>query len=383
LPDTRPAILQVTPALDAGGVERTTIEIAAALAREGFRPLIASAGGRLEPDLQTAGGELIRLPLDTKAPHTIIANAFRLAGIIRAQNVKLVHARSRAPAWSALRAARMTGVPFVTTYHGIYNASNALKRFYNSVMVRGAAVIANSQWTADHIAKEYRQTPKRIAVIPRGVDLAHFDPGGIAPDRIAKLRTQWDVAHDDIVVLLPGRLTRWKGQRVLIDAMAKLARENALGSFRAVLMGDAQGRHDYEAELKRAIAASALQTRVQLRHHVSDMPAAYLASDIVVSASTDPEAFGRVAAEASAMGRAVIATDHGGARETVLPNESGLLVPPGDAAALAGALQALSAVSTRDAMGAKGRAHIAARYTVDRMCADTIALYREMLAPAV
>jgi glycosyltransferase involved in cell wall biosynthesis len=385
LPDNRPAVLQVTPALDAGGVERTTIEIAAALARAGFRPLVASAGGRLEPELQAVGGTLIRRPLDSKAPHTIIANAFRLAGIIRTQNVKLVHARSRAPAWSALRAARMTHVPFVTTYHGIYNASNALKRFYNSVMVRGAAVIANSQWTADHIREEYRFKPKRLAVIPRGVDLAQFDPGGIAPDRTAKLRAQWDMRPADVVVLLPGRLTRWKGQRVLIDAMVKLAQENALGNFRAVLIGDAQGRHEYESELQDAITKSNLHARVQIQHHLADMPAAYLASDIVVSASTDPEAFGRVAAEASAMGRPVIATDHGGARETVLRGVSGLLVPPGDAAALASALQQLVAIGpdARDAMGAKGRAHIAARYTVDRMCADTIALYRELLAQAV
>lgn len=373
------------PALDAGGVERTTVEIAEALAREGFRPLVASSGGRLEPQLAQAGGALIRLPLATKAPHTIIANMARLADVIRSHDVKLVHARSRAPAWSAWRAARITGVPFVTTYHGIYNASNALKRFYNSVMIRADAVIANSQWTADHIAKEYGRKPKRLVVIPRGVDLLTFDPAGVAPDHIAHLREQWGAKLDDIVALLPGRLTRWKGQRVLIDAMAHLARGNALGNLRAVIIGDAQGRTEYENELRDMIEKGGLQDRVILAPHVSDMAAAYLASDIVVSASTDPEAFGRVAAEASAMGRPVIATDHGGARETIIAGESGLLIPPGDPSALADALSHLAQAESdaRAAMGAKGRAHIAAHYTVDKMCADTIALYRELLAQAV
>jgi glycosyltransferase involved in cell wall biosynthesis len=382
LPDNRPAILQVVPALDAGGVERTTVEIAEALTREGFRPLVASEGGRLEPQLAQVGGELIRLPLATKAPHAIIVNMARLADVIRSNDVKLVHARSRAPAWSALRAARVTGVPFVTTYHGFYKASNALKRLYNSVMIRADAVIANSQWTADHIAEEYKRKPKRLVVIPRGVDLSVFDPAGVAPDRVERLREQWAVQPGDTVALLPGRLTRWKGQRVLIDAMAQLAREHAQGNLRAVIIGDAQGRTEYESELRRAIETNSLATRVVLAPHAADMAAAYLASDIVVSASTEPEAFGRVAAEASAMGRPVIATDHGGARETVTPNESGLLIAPGDATALAAALKRIATLDadSRAAMGAKGRAHIVARYTVDRMCADTLALYRELLA---
>jgi glycosyltransferase involved in cell wall biosynthesis len=382
LPDSRTAVLQVVPALNAGGVERTTVEIAAALAGDGFIPLVASAGGRMEPQLAAAGGELIRLPLDTKAPQRIFANAVHLARILRTRNVKIVHARSRAPAWSALMAARMTGVRFVTTYHGIYNAGHALKRFYNSVMVRADVVIANSQWTADHIARTYRKPPKRLVVIPRGVDLAVFDPATVAPERVGTLLEAWNARPDDIVILLPGRLTRWKGQLVLIDAIAKLAREGLLGTARAVLIGDAQGRSRYEKEIRSAIRASGLDDRVVLAHHVADMAAAYLASDIVVSASTDPEAFGRVAAEGSAMGRPVIATDHGGARETILPNESGLLTPPGDSVALAAALGQLLAAGAegRAAMGARGRAHIADRYTVSRMCADTLALYRELIA---
>jgi len=374
-------VLQIIPALDAGGAERTTIEVAGALAREGLAALVASQGGRLEPDLAKAGGALIRLPVAAKNPVAILANAFKLARIVRARNVKLIHARSRAPAWSAFMAARMTGVPFVATYHGIYNARSALKRLYNSVMARADAVIANSEWTAAHIQDEYGFAPKRLAVIPRGVDLALFDPGGVAPERVATLRASWKAADGMRIVLLPGRLTRWKGQHVFVEALSQLAERGALAGVCAVIAGDPQGRDDYAAGLADAIVENALADVAMIAGHVADMPAAYLAADIVVSASTDPEAFGRVAAEAQAMGRAVIATDHGGARETVLPDVSGLLIPPGDAAALAGALGTLLArdADALAAMGAAGRRHIATGYTVERMCADTLLLYRALI----
>jgi glycosyltransferase involved in cell wall biosynthesis len=374
-------VLQVVPRLGTGGAERSTIEIAGALAMEGFLPLVASEGGRMLPELTLAGAEWIALQADAKAPHTLLANALRLRSLIRTRNIRLIHARSRAPAWSSLWAARMTGIPFVTTYHGSYAAGSALKRFYNSVMARGDAVIANSQWTAAHIRAQYAFTPTRLVAIPRGIDLSHFDPANGALERVEELRRLWGVQPGETVILLPGRLTRWKGQEILIAAMALLAKENALQGVRAVLAGDAQGRTAYEQQLRAAIAAAGLRDRVTIAGHVSDMPAAYLAADIVVSASTQEEAFGRVAAEASAMGRAVVATDHGGARETVLPGSTGLLVAPGDSRQLADALAGLVSAGAqgRAAMGARGRAHIARNYTVERMCADTIALYRELL----
>jgi glycosyltransferase involved in cell wall biosynthesis len=245
-------------------------------------------------------------------------------------------------------------------------------------------VIANSQWTADHISREHNIFPQRITLIPRGVDLEEFDPAGVSPDRVAALRAQWGACDGDMLILLPGRLTRWKGQLVFIAALAQLARQGALGSAKAIIAGDPQGRDDYAEELRRAIAQNNLQNAVQIVPHIADMPAAYLASDIVISASTDPEAFGRVAAEAGAMARPVIATDHGGARETVLADKSGLLVPPGDPDALAHAIQALLATDEdgRRAMGEDGRAHVRAKFSLDRMCADTIALYRSLLSRA-
>ncbi len=375
-------ILQVIPALDAGGAERTTVDIAETLVQNGFEALVASAGGRLEPELARAGGELIRMNAASKAPHMMFANALALRDIIRTRGVRLIHARSRAPAWSALLAARWSHVPFVVTYHGFYKASNPFKRFYNSVMVRGDAVIANSEWTADHIAREYRNQPARLAVVPRGVDLQTFDPAGISPQRIADLRKSWNMGGEDFVVLLPGRLTRWKGQSVLIEALSILKKESGLGRIHAVLAGDAQGRDAYEAELQKAIADGGLSDRVRIAGHISDIATAYGAADVVLSTSTEPEAFGRVAAEASAMAKPVIASDHGGARETVLPGVTGLLVPPGDASALADAIRNITAmpVNLRDQMGAAGRAQIVRNFSNERMCADTIALYRSLLS---
>lgn len=380
-PDAKQAILQIVPTLDTGGAERSAVDMAAALVREGFRALVISEGGRLVPELEAAGGEWIALSAASKSPVTIMANAFRLKRIVEKENVVLVHARSRAPAWSAFAAARLAGVPFVTTYHGIYNAGNALKRWYNSVMVRADAVIANSDWTAAHIAAEYGDRPRRVTVIPRGVDLTHFDPAGITPDRVADLRAKWGVKEGETVVLLPGRLTRLKGQLVLIDALAAMRRGGTLGSVRAVLAGDAQGRDTFAAEVARAIEAAGLKAHAVVAGHVRDMAAAYLACDVAVSASIYAESFGRVPVEAAAMGKPVIATGHGGARETVLADVSGLLIPPGDAKALAAALTRLTALGPegRAAMGAAGRAHVLARYTRERMCADTIALYRTLL----
>ncbi|HUJ45494.1 MAG TPA: glycosyltransferase family 4 protein, partial [Rhizomicrobium sp.] len=259
--------------------------------------------------------------------------------------------------------------------------SNALKRFYNSIMVRSDAIIANSQWTADHIVEEHGIARDKIHVVPRGVDFAEFDPAKVGADRVRAMRAAWGAGERDVVVLLPGRLTRWKGQLVLIAALAELRRTAKLGNVRAVLLGDAQGRDDYVAELRTAIAADGLEDRVLIAPHTQDMPAAYMASDMVVSASTDPEAFGRVAAEAAAMGRPVIASNHGGARETVLHGVSGLLVPPDDAPALAVAIERVASMSSaeRAAMGEQGRAHVRENFSLERMCADTLAVYRELI----
>ncbi len=383
--DARVSVLQIVPSLDAGGAERTTIDIARALNAAGFRALVASEGGRLEQELLDAGGELRRMRLDKKNPWQVWRNATALSRLIAQDGVSLVHARSRAPAWSALIAARRAGVPFVTTYHGIYNANNALKRWYNSVMVRGNAVIANSQWTAQHIRSTYRFAPESLTVIPRGIDLSAFDPAKIEPAAAQRLRQSWGAHAEDRVILLPGRLTRWKGQLIFIRALQNLRHNSASANFRAVIAGDAQGRDGYARELRDAIGRSGVQDRILLSPHISRMPLAYAAADIVVSASTDPEAFGRVPPEAAAMGRPVIATDHGGARETVIPGISGFLVSPGDAGALARALADLLGRSPAElaGMGQNGRAHVRANFSLQRMQDETLRLYRLLLQPAI
>lgn len=373
-------ILQIVPALDTGGAERTTIDIARALTDARWTALVATRGGRLVPELNDVGGELIRMRVDSKSPRTIWRNAAALTRLIRERNISLIHARSRAPGWSGLLAARRCRIPFVTTYHGIYRARGPLKRWYNSVMAKGDVVIANSQWTAEHVRRTYR--PKRLVTIPRGIDLNRFDPARVDADRVAVLRERWHVNDDERVVLLPGRLSRWKGQLILLAALGMLQRNDRLPrGTRVVIAGDAQKRDLYREELKHAVERHDLHGVASIDEHIDDMPAAYLASDIVVSASTEPEAFGRIPPEAAAMGRAVIATDHGGARETVLNGETGVLVLPGNVTALADALAAMLGRPRVELamMGASGRAHIVRNFSLERMCADTLAVYRELL----
>ena len=222
VPKDRPTILQIIPQLDAGGAELSVVEIAGAVARAGGRALVLAEPGRLAASIEAAGGEVMPFPAATKNPLRILANARSIARIATREGVDLIHARSRAPAWSALMAARRLGVPFVTTYHGAYNETNAVKRFYNSVMARGDATIANSHYTARLIADRYGTPPERLVVIHRGVDTARFDPERIAPERVAALRQAWGVEAGQRVILQAARLTRWKGQSVLIEAAARL-----------------------------------------------------------------------------------------------------------------------------------------------------------------
>lgn len=375
-------VLQVTPALDAGGVERTTLEVTEAIVRAGGRALVASAGGRLEPELAAVGGELIRLPLKTKNPLAVRANADRLAEIARREAVAIIHARSRAPGWSAFWAARKLGLPFVTTYHGVYNARTPLKRLYNSVMARGDVVIANSEFTRAHVLAEHRIDPAKIVTIPRGVDVAAFDPAAIAPERIAAVRASLGLAPGDArpLIAAPARLTRWKGQLVMIEAARHLAAEGG-PPFVLALPGDPQGRDDYLAEVRAAAQAAGLAQGVLIPGHVADMPALFAATAVAVFPSLEPEAFGRGAIEAQAMAVPVVAAGHGGLAETVIDGRTGALVPPGDAPALARAIQRLLAMTAQERarIGAAGRAHVLERYSTKRLQESTLAVYGRLL----
>ena len=381
-------ILQIIPALDAGGAERTTIDIAAALAAAGARPLVASTGGRLVSELQAVGGVLLRFPAKTKNPFLMAEHVFRLARLIRAEGIDLVHARSRAPAWVALGAARFAKVPFVTTYHGAYSGKSALKVHYNSVMARGDVVIANSHYTADLIRQMHPFAADRVQVIHRGTDFRAFSPGSVEPARVQKLRAAWGVAPDQRVVLVAARLTGWKGQRETIAA-ARLLRERGLDDLAVIFAGDPQGRENYVKELDGLIAEAGLEGVVRRVGHCSDMPAAFMAASVVAVPSTEPEAFGRSAVEAQAMGTPVVVADHGAVPETVLapPDvetaaRTGWRVPPKDVPALADALTEALALgaSAREALARRAREHVTRNFSLARMSADTLDVYTRLLA---
>jgi glycosyltransferase involved in cell wall biosynthesis len=316
----------------------------------------------------------------------MMANIGALRRLIRAHGVDLVHARSRAPAWSALAAARLDRIPFVTTYHGAYNQKSRAKSFYNSVMARGDIVIANSHYTADLLMNRHGTPSERVRVIYRGVDVDRFAPEAVAPERVAALRADWGVSADARVVLQIARLTRWKGQDIVIAAAERLLKNADMADVTMVLAGDAQGRQDYENELRSTITASGLTDRVKLVGHVSDMPAACRAADLVVVASREAEAFGRASAEAQAVARPVIVADRGALPETLLTmataeDWTGWLVPPDDADALAERLERALRLppDTLAEIGARGRAHVSARFTTRAMQTATLAVYDDLL----
>ena len=268
-------IMQVVPRLETGGSEQSTVEIAAALTEAGAKALVATEGGRLATALEDAGGEIIELPVASKNPITILANARHLQRIVEDRNVALLHARSRAPAWSAYLAARRTRRPFVTTYHGAYSNKSWLKALYNSVMARGDRVIANSRFTADLISSRYPVPLEHLHVIQRGFDVSAFDAANVVPERIARLKEAWGLEPDQRVVLQAARLTRWKGHHFTIEAARRLKDRGHLGNVAFILAGDSQGRDDYRKELQAEIDAANLTQAVRLVGHCDDIPAAF------------------------------------------------------------------------------------------------------------
>jgi len=375
-------LLQVVPELETGGAEQTTIDVARAVIEAGGRAFVATRGGRMTARLEADGARLAQMPVQSKNPLVMLGNASRLVDLIRRERVSLVHARSRAPAFSALWAAQVTKTPFVATYHGVYKARSNAKRWYNAVMTRGDLVIANSDYTRDHVLAEHHIDPARIVTIPRGVDLDRFNPSYVTPDRLEKLRGDWGIAEGDrrTKFLLAGRLTRIKGHLTIIEAAARV---KALGraDFVVIFAGDDQGRTEYGEELAKAIVDARLTEQIKIVGHCSDMPAAYLVADVAILPTIVPESFGRAAVEPQAMGRPVIASSHGGTVETVADGTSGWLVAPGDADAWAAAMiRAMDlGPGRRLEMGQSGMNRTRQLYRVDAMCAATLAAYEQVL----
>ena len=383
-----PTILQIIPELDTGGAELSTLEIAEAVIVAGGRAIVLTEGGRMLDRLKSLGTDVRIFPAATKNPLRLLANAVRIASLVRRENVSLIHARSRAPAWSALWAARMTGRPFITTYHGAYNETSAAKRFYNGVMARGDLVIANSGYTRDLVMSRYATPEAKIRVVHRGVDGNAFDPEAIAPGRVTRLRETWGLTNGERIILQAARLTNWKGQHTVVAAARHLKDEGRPLKAVIVLAGDAQGREGYATSLSDAIKAAGLENQIRLVGHVDDMPAAFLAADLSIVASIEPEAFGRTAVESQALGCPVIATRIGAPPETVCaapdygPDErTGWLVPPGDPEALAAALEEAMALppEARAALGARSRAHACGSFSLRQMRLKTLKVYDEIL----
>jgi glycosyltransferase involved in cell wall biosynthesis len=380
-------ILQVVPRLDTGGSEQATVEITEALTRAGASALVATAGGRMTAAVTRAGGEVITLPVASKNPFTIFANAKHLERLIKERGVDLVHARSRAPGWSAFLAARRTGRPFVTTYHGAYGNLGPIKAAYNSVMGRGDRVIANSLYTAKLIAEREPVARTRIRVIYRGIDSATFDPLVVPPGPVAKLRERWGVKPETKIVLHAARLTGLKGHRHTVEAAAKLARQGALDGVVIVFAGDAPGKAAYRQELIGLVARHGLQQKVLLVGHCDDMPSAFLAAHAAILPSLVAETFGRTSIEAQAMGCPVIISDLGALPETIDDADAdparftGWLIPAGDSDALAAkiALALKLTPEERSAIGARAHARVSALFELAQMQSKTLKVYDELL----
>jgi len=371
-------ILQVLPQMRTGGVERGTIEIAGAIARAGMRALVASAGGSMQPNLAYSGGEHITLPLAAKNPFTILSNASALEKVIRDYKVDIVHARSRAPAWSAWLAAQRTNTAFVTTFHGVYGLTPAFKKYYNAVMTKGDRVIAISNFVAQHIKENYKVHPSKLRIIHRGVDLDLFSPERIKQQPMVELAAKWRVPDHLPLILMPGRITRWKGQHVLVNALAKLPHRN----FFCLLVGDDLGHPDYRKEIEKSISRLGLEGNIRVADNTAAMAEAYTLAEIVVAPSIEPEAFGRVPVEAQAMGRTVIATNHGGACETIIDGQTGWLVKPGDAGDLARVIDGVLHMPKEDKDNLRANAieHVRNNFSARVMCEKTLQVYEELIS---
>ena len=376
--EKKPVVLQVLPELNQGGVELGTIEIATELQKQGIKNFVASAGGRMAYNLERAKVPHFTLPLKTKNPIKLWLNYRRLVKIIKENGVNIVHARSRAPAWSAYWAAKKTGAKYLTTFHGTYGLGpKGIKKAYNKVMVYGDLVIAISNHIKEHILKNYKCDESKIRLIHRCVNMDNFDVNNISAERMIKLMEEHHLPEDKPIILLIGRLTRWKGQKLLIEALEKIKDKD----FFCVFVGDDQGRTYYTEELKEAITQKGMEGRFSFIRHISDVPALMMVSDVVVSASTDPEAFGRIAAEGEAMGRIVVASNIGGSLENLVDGKTGKHFVSGDASSLAEALTWALELSTdeREQIGQAAIEYVKNNFTKEIMCNKTIAVYNELI----
>ncbi len=377
-------VLQVIPRLGYGGAETGCYDIAHYLTEKNCKSFIVTSGGELVKFIDKKKVKLIRLPVHSKNPLLMLFNSLILIGIILFYNITIVHARSRAPAWSCLLATKFTRRKFVTTFHGTYNFKGGLKKFYNSIMVRSDLIIAGSNFIFSHIKENYSNfinKQKKFLVIFRGINIDYFDPSTTLEVEENKLRKNWEILENKKIILMPGRLTSWKGQELFLEAINLVNIELGYKAFYAVILGSDQGRSAYKKKLIRLTEDYKITNQVKFIDHCNNMPLAYQISDMIISASIEPEAFGRVSVEAQSMKKIIIASDIGGSNETIINNKTGLLFQSGNAKSLCEKIiQGLTMDDTSlKIMGNEGRKNTISKFNIEKMCFSTYSEYKRLL----
>ena len=377
-------VLQVIPRLGYGGAETGCYDLAHYLHEQDCKSYIVTSGGELIKYIDKKKVKLIKLPVQSKNPLLILINSIALTLLILFLNISIVHARSRAPAWSCYIATKITRRKFVTTFHGTYNFKNSLKKFYNSIMVKSDVLIAGSNFIFSHISENYQKflnSKKKFLVIFRGINTEYFDSDAIKKKDIDKLKATWKIEDNKKIILLPGRLTAWKGQEIFIEAINLFKKSNPELDFVAVILGDDQGRTVFRKKLERLVEQFNLTQNIKFVDNCNVMPVAYYISDVIVSSSIEPEAFGRVSVEAQAMKKPIIASNIGGSKETVIDNKTGLLFESGNPKSLCDKLNEIIKLDTLtlDLMGREGRKNVINRFNIEKMCLNTYSEYKKLV----
>ena len=378
-------VLQVIPKLGFGGAETGCYDLAHYLAEQNCKSFLITSGGQLLKYVRRDKVKVIRLPVQSKNPIIIFFNFIIIFFILWIYKIDIVHARSRAPAWSCLWACFFSGKKFVTTFHGTYNFSNKFKRFYNSVMVRSKLIIGGSNFIFGHINENYQKylnlKKQKLLVVFRGINLEFFNEKNTSEKKANVLVQSWKIDRKNFIILLPGRLTKWKGQEIFIEALNLLVEELDNENFHALILGSDQGRTIYSKKLSLLVEQYRLGKKISFVENCKEMPLAYKLSDLVISSSIEPEAFGRVAVEAQAMNKPIVASDIGGSRETVLNGKSGLLYKHNDPKELAKAINKIMKMNKQslNLMGELGRKNVEKKYNVDQMCQTTFTEYKKLL----
>ena len=378
-------VLQVIPRLGYGGAETGCYDLAHFLPEQGCKSFIATSGGELLKFVDKKKVKLFKLPVQSKNPILILFNAIAISFVILIYNINIVHVRSRAPAWSCFLATKLTFRKIVSTFHGTYNFSNRIKKFYNSIMVRSDLVIAGSNFIFSHIIENYGdfflKNKRKLLVIFRGININYFNSQKILPRKLDKFYKQHNIDRNKFIILLPGRLTPWKGQKIFIEAIKLLYEKSDIPSFEAILLGSDQGRNVYKKQLIDLVLQYRLNNIIKFIDHCEEMPIAYGSASLVCSCSYEPEAFGRVSVEAQSMQVPIIASNIGGSKETIIENKTGYLFKNKDPVDLANSIATVmqKKYNILESLGIEGRKNVLKKFDVDKMCQTTFTEYKKLI----